>query len=62
MPDEYVSAPAAARLLQISDETIRRWAATGRIRYLRMPSGQLRFLRADLDAIMEPIEPTGDAS
>jgi excisionase family DNA binding protein len=57
MPVELLSAPAAARLLGVSDETLRRWAADGRIRHIRMPSGQLRFRPADIAAILEPVEP-----
>jgi excisionase family DNA binding protein len=49
---------AAAELLGVSDETLRRWAEQGKVRYVRLPSGRLRFRRADLEAILVPVEPT----
>ena len=55
---EYLTTSAVAELLQVSDETVRRYAEAGRIRHIRLPSGQLRFLPADIDAILRPIEPT----
>lgn len=57
-----VSTLMAAEMLQVSDETIRRWAAEGLIRHIRLPSGQIRFRRADLAEILTPIEPTDRAS
>jgi excisionase family DNA binding protein len=62
MPEELLSAPAAARLLGVSDETLRRWAADGRIRHIRMPSGQLRFRPADIAAILQPVERSDGAA
>lgn len=41
----------------VSDQTLRRWADEKRIVHLRMPSGQLRFRRADLDVLLTPIQP-----
>jgi excisionase family DNA binding protein len=61
MTEELVSALVAAEMLQVSDETIRRWAAEGLIRHVRRPSGQIRFRRSDIEAILEPIEPTSHA-
>lgn len=61
MPDELVSAIVAAQILHVSDETIRRWVAEGLLRHVRLPSGQVRFWRSDIEAILEPVEPTGDA-
>jgi excisionase family DNA binding protein len=58
MPEDLVSALVAGELLQVSDETVRRWAADGLIRYVRLPSGQIRFRRRDILAILEPVEPT----
>ena len=58
MSEELLSAAEAAAILEVSDETLRRWANTGLIHYIRLPSGQLRFERADIEAIRQPIEPT----
>ena len=56
MPD-LLTASEAASILEVSHETIRRWAEEGLIRHVRYPSGQLRFERADIDAIRTPVEP-----
>lgn len=62
MPEELLSTSEGATILEVSDETLRRWAADGLIRHIRLPSGQLRFERADIDAIRRPVEPTNQAS
>lgn len=61
-PEDLLTTPEAAARLDVSDETLRRWAAEQRIRHLRLPSGQLRFRRDDIEAILTPIEPTEAAS
>jgi excisionase family DNA binding protein len=57
MPSELLGSREAARIIGVTDETVRRWAADGLIRYIRLPSGQLRFERADVEAVRRPIEP-----
>ena len=57
MPQDLLGSREAARILDVTDETIRRWAEAGIIRHIRLPSGQLRFERADIEAIRQPIEP-----
>lgn len=47
----------AANVLGVSDETLRRWAREELIRHVKMPSGQIRFRRADLDETLKPVEP-----
>lgn len=59
---EFLTTGEAALVLGVSDETVRRWAETRKLRHVRLPSGQLRFTRADLDAVLEPVEPTEAAS
>ena len=58
MPQDLLGSREVARMLDVTDETIRRWAADGRIRHIRLPSGQLRFELADIEAIRTPVEPT----
>lgn len=43
----------AARLLGVGVPTLRRWARTGRIGYVRLPSGHHRYLAADVHALLE---------
>jgi excisionase family DNA binding protein len=46
----------AADLFQVSDETVRRWAEDGRLPAITLPSGRLRFRRADVLAFLEPTD------
>lgn len=48
---------AAAAVVGVSEETLRRWAAERKIRHVKLPSGQLRFRLDDLKATLEPVEP-----
>lgn len=59
---ELLLTSAAAEYMGISDETLRRWADDKKIRHVRLPSGQLRFRRSDLDEALTPVEPTEVAS
>lgn len=54
---ELLLTSAAAEILGVSDETLRRWAEEKKIRHVRLPSGQLRFRPEDLNAVLEPVEP-----
>ena len=57
MPDELLSAADVGALLQVSDETVRRWAEANKIPHIRLPSGQLRFYRTDVETILRPRGP-----
>ena len=48
----------AAVVCGVSDKSIRRWVDEGKLRHVRLPSGQLRFSEADLEAVLTPIEVT----
>lgn len=61
-PSDLLLTRAAADYLGVSHETLRRWADDKKIRHVRLPSGQLRFRRSDLDAVLQPIEPSEAAS
>lgn len=54
---DLLTTSAAAAVLGVSDETVRRWADERKIRHVRLPSGHLRFRRPDLDAVLAPVEP-----
>lgn len=54
---EYLTTPAAAKVLGVSHETLRRWAEEKKIRHVKLPSGQLRFRQEDLDEVLTPVEP-----
>lgn len=55
--DDLLTTSAAARLLGVADETLRRWADERKIRHVRLPSGHLRFDPADIDEALTPVEP-----
>lgn len=60
--NEYLTTAEAARILGVSDETLRRWAEERKIRHTRLPSGRLRFTREDIASSLEVIEPEVQAS
>jgi excisionase family DNA binding protein len=62
MSERLLTTRDVADILEVTDETIRRWAAEGRIRHVRLPSGQIRFEPDDIADIRRPVEPTNRAS
>ncbi len=52
MTDEVLTTGEAADYLGIGPTTLRRWANDGLVRHTVLPSGRLRFERADLDACL----------
>jgi excisionase family DNA binding protein len=52
----------AATYLGISGETLRRWADDRKIRHVRLPSGQRRYRRIDLDEVLTPREPEPEST
>lgn len=53
--DQLTTSEAAA-YVGVSPDTLRRWANAKQIRHVRLPSGQLRFQRGDLDGFLKPVE------
>ena len=39
-------------MLGVSASTLRRWAYQGKIRYVRLPSGKLRYYKSDIERIL----------
>lgn len=62
MPEERLTTADAAAILGVSHETLRRWAKANKVRHVRLPSGRRYFLRADLDAVLAPVEPMDGAA
>lgn len=62
MNDVLLGTKAAAAVVGVSEETLRRWAKTKKIRHVELPSGHLRFRLADLHEVLEPCEPDQAAS
>lgn len=55
MLDDILSPAEAAALAEVHEDTIKRWARTGRIPAIRTPGGWWRFRREDVLAINEPV-------
>lgn len=55
MTDRLLTTSEAAERLQVSDETMRRWADDKRIPHIVLPSGHLRFRPVDIDKVLEPV-------
>lgn len=62
--DELLTTGDAAKLLQASVQTVRRWEASGHLTAIRTPGNQRRFRRAEVEALLAPSdpEPTEQAS
>ncbi len=56
-PGDQLSTTEAAAIVGVTDETMRRWAERRQVRHIKLPSGQLRFLRSDIEALLTPVEP-----
>jgi excisionase family DNA binding protein len=61
-PTEFLTTTEAAVILGVDPQTVRRWADDRKIRHIRMPSGQLRFTRTDVEAVLAPVEPAAVSS
>ena len=55
--DELLSPTEAARRLDINPKTLKRWANDGRIAYVRLPNGYLKFRADDVAAVRETVKP-----
>jgi excisionase family DNA binding protein len=51
-PELLTAKEAGALLGGISDETVNRWAREGKLAHITLPSGQRRFRRETIDAIL----------
>jgi excisionase family DNA binding protein len=51
--DDMLSISAAAQIIGVHVDTLRRWEEAGRIIVRRTPTGHRRYRRADVEAILE---------
>ena len=49
----YLSSREVEALLGISRSTLDRWAKDGTLKFFRLPSGQRRFFRSEIEAILK---------
>jgi len=50
---QRLSEPQAARILQVSDRTLRRWRVAGRITFYQSPGGRISYDPVDLVAFRQ---------
>jgi excisionase family DNA binding protein len=51
---EWLQTGAAAEILGVSPSTLQNWADAGKVLHWRAPSGQRRFRRSDIEALLPP--------
>ena len=59
--EELLGIGVAARLAQLSPDTLRRAVKAGRLPSVRTPGGQHRFRRSDIEALSQPRGPQDEA-
>lgn len=51
--DRLLTPGEVAKLFRVDPKTVSRWAAAGRLPYIRTPGGHRRFLESDVKALIE---------
>lgn len=54
--DDLLSGSEVAEMLGVSVETVRLWAKDEKLTHIVLPSGQRRYRRSDVEAILEPVQ------
>lgn len=54
---ELLTIDEAAALFRVDRSTVSRWAKQGRLRYVRLPNGRIRFKSADIEDVLQYAEP-----
>ena len=57
---ELLGTNAAAKLVGVHPDTLRRYADAGRVRHYLTPGGQRRFRREDVVSLLTAVEPVGN--
>lgn len=57
-----LSPQEAAAIIGCHEDSLKRWAADGKVASFRTPGGHWRFRRSDIAAFLAPAEPTEAAS
>ena len=58
-PPRWMSLGEVCRALEINEATLRQWADRGRLPVYRTPGGHRRFLREDVDALLDRTQAEG---
>lgn len=62
MAPELLSPTEAAQRIGVNARTLKRWAADGKVRHIRLPSGHFRFPVDVVDEVLAERIPDGDAA
>lgn len=57
MPDELMRTAQVAKLLDVDRTTVTRWVRLGLLPAIRLPGGQLRYRRADVEKLLQQGKP-----
>jgi len=49
-----LTASDVVAIFQVDPRTVARWARTGQLRCIRLPSGRRRFYESDVEAFLKP--------
>ena len=60
-PDELMTPGEVAAQFHVHPETVRRWAAAGRITSVKTPGGHRRLRRSEVAALLRGEEPGGQS-
>ena len=58
MENQYLTSKQAAQYLGVSIRTIQHWVRIGQLKAYRIGRHKLRFQTEDLDAMVQPVEPS----
>ena len=58
-PKEWMTSGEVARVLDMTDAAIRRWAREGLVEAIKTPGGQYRFRREALTRLLQVRHPNG---
>lgn len=53
LDDKLLTPQEVADLFRVTDRTVRRWAITGRLDGIKMPSGRWRFRESAVTTVMD---------
>lgn len=59
--EELLTSAEVATAYRVTTTTVRRWVAAGELEAIRLPGGRLRFRRADVERIAQPVAADGAA-
>ena len=56
MENELLKPKEAAKLLNVTTQSLRNWSNEGRIKVIKTPGGHSRILKSEIDKLLKDIE------